>query len=209
MKGLELRCIVGIRSYERRREQPLRVDVSLGLDLSTAGRSGRIADSVDYAIVADQVTALLRFREYRLLEVAAEEATAFLFAAHPALRQVQMRLDKPEALAGRARSAAVEMTRSRGAFGSSEDETSYGARSELLRSPEGIVERVRIEPGQAVTFADEHNRLESIVLGPQKGKLIVAARGEATVYRADDAPLLLCRCLAVPEPHSGLDDLSG
>src|SRR5690606_17575160 len=132
VKGLELRCIVGIRSYERRREQPLRVDVSLGLDLSTAGRSGRIGDSVDYATVADQVTALLRFREYRLLEVAAEEAAAFLFAAHPALRQVQLRLDKPEALAGRARSAAVEMTRSRGAFGSSEDETPYGSRAELL-----------------------------------------------------------------------------
>ena len=209
VKGLELRCIVGIRSYERRREQPLRVDVSLGLDLSTAGRSGRIGDSVDYAIVADQVTALLRFREYRLLEVAAEEATAFLFAAHPALRQVQLRLDKPEALAGRARSAAVERTRSRGAFGSREEETSYGARSELLRSPEGIVERVRIEPGQAVTFTDEHNRLESVVFGPQKGRLVVAARGEATVYQAEAGPLLLCRCLALPEPHPGLDDLSG
>lgn len=206
VKGLELRCIVGIRSYERRREQPLRVDVSLGLDLSTAGRSGRIGDSVDYATVADQVTALLRFREYRLLEVAAEEATAFLFAAHPALRQVQLRLDKPEALAGRARSAAVEMTRSRGAFGSCEDDTSYGSRSEFLRSPEGIVERVRIAPGRSVTFTDEYNRLESIVEGPQKGRLAVAARGEETVYRAGDAPLLLCRCLALPDPQPALDE---
>lgn len=203
VKGLELRCIVGIRSYERRREQPLRVDVSLGLDLSTAGRSGRIGDSVDYATVADQVTALLRFREYRLLEVAAEEAAAFLFAAHPALRQVQLRLDKPEALAGRARSAAVEMTRSRGAFGSSEDDTPYGSRAELLRSPEGIVERVRIEAGKSVSFRDEHNRLESVVEGPQRGRLVVATRGEETTYGASDAVVLLCRCLALPDPHPG------
>jgi dihydroneopterin aldolase len=203
VKGLELRCIVGIRSYERRREQPLRVDVSLGLDLSTAGRSGRIGDSVDYATVADQVTALLRFREYRLLEVAAEEAAAFLFAAHPALRQVQLRLDKPEALAGRARSAAVEMTRSRGAFGSSEDDTPYGSRAELLRSPEGIVERVRIEAGKSVSFRDEHNRLESVVEGPQRGRLVVAPRGEETTYGASDAVVLLCRCLALPDPHPG------
>ena len=81
--GLELRCIVGVRSYERRREQPLRVDIALGLDLSTAGRSGLIGDSVDYSEVADGITALLRFREYRLLEVAAEEASALLFAAYP------------------------------------------------------------------------------------------------------------------------------
>jgi FolB domain-containing protein len=77
--GLELRCIVGLRSYERRREQPLTVDISLGLDLSSAGRSGQITDSVDYSIVADEVTTLLRFREYRLLEAAAEEAAALLF----------------------------------------------------------------------------------------------------------------------------------
>ncbi len=207
VKGLELRCIVGIRSYERRREQPLRVDVSLGLDLSTAGRSGRIGDSVDYATVADQVTALLRFREYRLLEVAAEEATAFLFAAHPAIRQVQMRLDKPEALAGRARSAAVEMTRSRGAFGSSEEETAYGTRSELLRSPEGIVERVLVMPGQSVVFAEDHNRLESIVDGSAKGRLVVAGRGQTTTYEAgSNTALLLCRCVALPDPPGALDD---
>lgn len=42
IEGLELRCIVGVRSYERRREQPLRIDVRLGLDLSSAGRSGYI-----------------------------------------------------------------------------------------------------------------------------------------------------------------------
>ena len=114
--GLELRCIVGLRSYERHRQQPLHADISLGLDLSSAGRSGKIRDSVDYAEVADSITALLRFREYRLLEVAAEESCALLFATYPAIGQVNLRLDKPEALAGRARSAAVEITRSRGAF---------------------------------------------------------------------------------------------
>jgi hypothetical protein len=161
---------------------------------------------VDYATVADQVTALLRFREYRLLEVAAEEATAFLVAAHPVLRQVQLRLDTPEALAGRARSAAVEMTRTRGAFGSSEDPTPYGGRSEVLRSPEGIVERVRIAPGQSVTFSGDHNRLESIVEGTQKGRLVVAARGEETSYGAEEATVYLCRCIALPDPHPGLEE---
>lgn len=199
--GLELRCIVGIRSYERRREQPLRVDVALGLDLSTAGRSGQIGDSVDYATVADQLTALLRFREYRLLEVAAEEAAAFLFAAHPAIQQVQLRLDKPEALAGRARSAAVEMVRSRGAFGATEESTSYGARAELLRSPEGVVERLRVDPGHSVTLSDEHRRLEAVIFGVGRGKLDTYGSGERSVYSAEaGAATHLCRCIALPDP---------
>jgi FolB domain-containing protein len=200
--GLELRCIVGIRSYERRREQPLRVDVSLGLDLSTAGRSGKIADSVDYSTVADQVTALLRFREYRLLEVAAEEAMALLFAAHPAIQQVKIRLDKPEALAGRARSAAVEMTRSRGAFGATEETTDFGGRIELLRSPEGIVERLRIDPGKAMTFRDDHDRLESVIVGPNKGTLATLPAGRPSHYQAGEGALLLCGCVALPD-HDG------
>jgi len=204
VKGLELRCIVGIRSYERQREQALIVDVALGLDLSTAGRSGQIGDSVDYATVADEVTALLRFREYRLLEVAAEEATAFLFAAHPGIRQVRMRLDKPEALAGRARSAAVEMTRSRGAFGATEEQTEFGARTELLRSPEGIVEYLRVDPNKTVTLRDPHNRLEGIVEGPSKGRLQTVRSGVESRYEATPtARLLLCRCVALPTSALG------
>ncbi len=199
--GLELRCIVGIRSYERRREQPLRVDIALGLDLSTAGRSGQISDSVDYAMVADQLTLLLRFREYRLLEVAAEEAAAFLFAAHPAIQQVQLRLDKPEALAGRARSAAVEMIRSRGAFGASEETTEYGGCTELLRSPEGVVERLRLDPGKSVTLEDEHRRLEFVLSGAGKGKLTTYASGEPSHYFAESGtPTQVCRCVALVDP---------
>ena len=68
--GLELRCIVGLRSYERRHEQPLRLDLHLGLDASTAGRSGRIGDTIDYSRVADEVTALLQYVPLLRLEVA-------------------------------------------------------------------------------------------------------------------------------------------
>ena len=102
VEGLAVRCIVGLRSYERHREQPIDLDVALGLDLSGAGRTGRIGESADYSRVADETAAILRFREYRLLEVAAEELAAYLFAAHPTVRQVALKLGKPEALGGRA-----------------------------------------------------------------------------------------------------------
>lgn len=204
--GLELRCIVGLRSYERRREQPLTLDISLGLDLSAAGRSGQITDSVDYALVADEVTALLRFREYRLLEVAAEEASALLFSAHPGIQQVRLRLDKPEALAGRARAASVETTRSRGAFGATEEATPYGGRTELLRSPEGIVEYLRIDPEMVARLEDQHDRLEIITSGPQRGRLATVKAGDLSEHRADQKALHVCRCIALPASGKGVTD---
>lgn len=201
--GLELRCIVGLRSYERRREQPLTVDISLGLDLSSAGRSGQITDSVDYSIVADEVTALLRFREYRLLEAAAEEAAALLFSAHPVVQQVRLRLDKPEALAGRARAASVEMTRTRGAFGATEESTDFGGRTELIRSPEGIVERLRVRDGEKIELNDPHDRLEVVDAGPGSVHLFTRKAGEASNYRADGKPVFVTRCVALPASGRG------
>jgi 7,8-dihydroneopterin aldolase/epimerase/oxygenase len=204
--GLELRCIVGLRSYERHREQPLRVDIALGLDLSAAGRSGRIADSADYGRVADAVTALLRFREYRLLEVAAEETAAFLFAAYPIVKLVKIRLDKPEALAGRARTAAVEIVRTRGAFGAIEEGTSFGSRTEILRTSEAFLELVRIRPGAAVVLEDKPPRLEWLVSGRAQGDFpdvrtpvpILAGQPMRVVAEPGD-DLLLARCVRVSD----------
>lgn len=195
--GLELRCIVGVRSYERRREQPLRVDIALGLDLSTAGRSGLIGDSVDYSEVADGITALLRFREYRLLEVAAEEASALLFAAYPAIGHVSLRLDKPEALAGRARCASVEVVRTRGAFGATEELTEYGARTELFRGAEAIIERLRIDPGRSARVEDAVPRLENVNT-PGHQHFAQVPAGERSTFAADQTPLVVVRCLALP-----------
>jgi FolB domain-containing protein len=196
--GLELRCIVGVRSYERRREQPLRIDVRLGLDLRNAGKSGRISDTADYARVADEVTALLRFREYRLLEVAAEEAAAMLLGVHPAVLEVSLRLDKPQALAGRARGASVEITRSREVI--TNELCSYGTRRELLRSDEATLELLSIDPGATAELEDPRRRLEWLVQGElgglQEAGHASPAAGPTALYRNVSAhPATVFRCL--------------
>lgn len=117
IRGLELECIVGVRPPERKRRQRVRLDVSLFVDLSIAGRSGRITRTIDYARVADEVQNMLRFRAYRLMESAAEELSAMLFAAHPPLQSVEVYIEKPEALRGRASATgAVRVTRDRESF---------------------------------------------------------------------------------------------
>ena len=76
LEGLCLDCVLGVNPDERDREQPVRVDLRMGLDLRAAGRSASIADTIDYDRTASEIAALLRFRRYRLLENAAEEVAA-------------------------------------------------------------------------------------------------------------------------------------
>lgn len=200
--GLKLRCIVGLYSYERHREQPVQMDIALGLDLSTAGRSGRIEDTSDYSRVAEAITALLRFREYQLLEVAVEETAAFLFAAHPEIQRLQLRLDKPGALAGRARSAAVEIAREREAFGTHKEPTAWGERVELLRTREAVIEKICLHPGARASFTEELPRFEWPVgvksadgRGPSEA--ITLTRGGASLYQAapSSSAAFLVRCV--------------
>jgi len=146
--SLEVECIVGIRPAERLRKQRVRVHLDLGLDLSRPGRSGKIAHTVDYSRVATQITALLQFRAYKLIEAATEELAASLLALHSALDRITVRVEKPEALHGRARSAAVEITRTRDAFPITRTATNFGDVSVVLDSDEAKIALVRVLPNQ-------------------------------------------------------------
>jgi dihydroneopterin aldolase len=149
LRGLLLQCIVGVRPDERDREQPVRVDLELFLDLSSAGRTGRISRTCDYARVADEVTALLRFRRYRLIEGAVEEVAAMLLGVHPPLQAVRVRLEKPRALAGRA-AAAVTIERSRADYRRRFESTAYGRAEILLETREAGLYLLHVEAGNEI-----------------------------------------------------------
>lgn len=162
VEGLEVDCIVGVRPSERRRRQLVRIDLELGMDLSEAGKSGRISDTADYSRIADEVQSLLRFREYQLIEVATEELAAMLFGSHDNLREVGIRLEKPEALRGRARSASVRIERTRDQFPTRIERHECGAHELLLHTHEARLELFRIEPKRAARLEPGHGarRLE-------------------------------------------------
>ena len=147
IRGLALDCVVGIRPEEREREQPVRLDLSLGLDLSSAGRSGRIAETCDYDRVADEVIALLRFRRYRLIEGAVEEVAAMLLGVHAPLVRVRVRLEKPEALRGRAAAACVTIDRGREDYPSRRENTAFGHVDVLLETRDAGLYLLHVHPG--------------------------------------------------------------
>ncbi len=161
ISGIELECIVGIRQHERKEPQPLWVDLELGLDLSRAGRSGRIGDTVDYDRVADQLIQLVRFREYRLLENAAEELAAMLFGVQPSLEELRIKLKKPKALAGRAHLAEVEVVRSRADFPRGEEAARFGRVEVLLETREAGLYLLHVAPGGEIS-AHRHERMREL-----------------------------------------------
>jgi dihydroneopterin aldolase len=167
IRGLEIDCIVGVRPLEREREQRVHIDLALGMDLSPAGRTGRIALTCDYDEIAGEVIALLRFRRYHLIEMATEEITAMLLGVHPALEMVDIRLDKPAALDGRARAASVEVKRTRADFGRAARPAAFGSIDALLETLEAGLYLFSVHPSRKFVPAEgpEARTLEWLVSG--------------------------------------------
>lgn len=79
--GLRVMAVVGVLSHEREAAQPLRLDLSLEVDLRDAGRSDELGDTANYGAVTERVAALVREAKDLLLERlahrVAEEVLAF------------------------------------------------------------------------------------------------------------------------------------
>lgn len=73
LNGLEVLCVIGERTDERRRLQKLRVDVELEIP-AAAAESDRLADTVDYAALTENVRAALVAAKCQMIEHAAKVA---------------------------------------------------------------------------------------------------------------------------------------
>jgi dihydroneopterin aldolase len=207
--GLELECIVGIRPNERLREQKVRLDIALHSDLRQAGRSGRIALTSDYSRVAREVSALLRFRRYHLIEMAAEELCAMLLGLHGNASVVRLCIEKPGALEGFARAASVEIRRTHRDFPPLVEAQSFGERALLLETRDARLERLRIAPGghaELVVGADSeavswlssgqlHEHGQPLLLGTPRSE-----SGARTLVNSGPEAAVLFRCLRSAPP---------
>lgn len=144
---LELDCIVGLYPYERIREQPILLDVEMQVDTRQAARSGRIAQTVAYDLVAAQLVELLKFRRYRLIEMAAEELSSMLLGIHPLVEMVRLSIEKPGALRGLARSASVQVQRQRSDLDLRVTAQPWGRQLLLVETRGAQLFRLEVDPG--------------------------------------------------------------
>ena len=86
LRGLRLAGVVGVLPHEQEQPQPLEVDLDVALDLSAAGASDALGDTVDYGAVCSAVEQVVTTSSYALLEALAE-------AIASAVRAVDDRID--------------------------------------------------------------------------------------------------------------------
>jgi dihydroneopterin aldolase / 2-amino-4-hydroxy-6-hydroxymethyldihydropteridine diphosphokinase len=68
INGLTVTTVVGALPHEREIAQPLRIDLSLHVDLRDAGRSDELGDTVHYGLVTERVAEVVRENKDVLLE---------------------------------------------------------------------------------------------------------------------------------------------
>jgi FolB domain-containing protein len=94
--GLTRRCIIGTKPAERRRKQRVVIDIDLQCDLSRAGRTDDLADTVNYRTIEKGVAAIADSNRNLLLESLAREVSAFCLE-QPGVVAVTVTLRKPDA----------------------------------------------------------------------------------------------------------------
>ena len=104
----------GVAESERDLGGKFHIDVELGVDLTDAGRSDDVADTVDYQRVYEVVAEVERSQRYRLLEALAHNAADAILAGF-AVAEVTVRVRKTGVpMGGLIDHAEVEITRRRG-----------------------------------------------------------------------------------------------
>lgn len=68
LRGLRVLAYCGVLPEEQARRQPFSVDLDLESDLSAAGRSDDLVDTVDYGAVCERVERLAATGRFALLE---------------------------------------------------------------------------------------------------------------------------------------------
>jgi D-erythro-7,8-dihydroneopterin triphosphate epimerase len=111
IRDLLVRCIVGIYPEERSEKQDVIINLVLHTDLSKAGKTDNIEDTVNYKTIKKKVLKMVQLSEYFLIEKLAEEI-AQIALSDESVARVDVSIDKPGALRF-ARSVAVEIFRNR------------------------------------------------------------------------------------------------
>ena len=102
----------GVRPAEREQPQDFKVDIEVEADLAAAGRTDRLADTVDYTAVRAAAREVIEGESRQLLESLAS-AIAEKVLALPRVESVSVRVAKRPASMQPIEAAAVRISRTR------------------------------------------------------------------------------------------------
>jgi FolB domain-containing protein len=111
IKGLALRCVVGVYPEERRERQDVVINVRLEADLGPASRSDDLRETVDYKALKKRIVAMVEDSSFQLIEKLAGRI-AEICLEDPGVLAAEVEVEKPGALRF-ARTASVTIRRQR------------------------------------------------------------------------------------------------
>jgi dihydroneopterin aldolase len=104
----------GVAAREKVEAQRFEIDVELGLDLQPAAVEDDLERTVDYGPVYETVRQIVESTTYNLIEALAEAICHELLSEYARVREVTVRVRKPEVrLGGPLDHAGVEISRQR------------------------------------------------------------------------------------------------
>lgn len=97
LNGIKADVIIGTFPDERIKRQPITVDVDIFCDLSAAGKSDELADTVDYFSLEEQIYSIMINSSFFLLEKLAETVAACVLK-NSKVSKCHVRIAKPCAM---------------------------------------------------------------------------------------------------------------
>ncbi len=109
VRDLELNCSIGVHAHERKRLQPVRINLDLQIDRRPERARDSIDDVVCYETLADDVRSVVETGHVNLVETLAERV-AEVCLRDRRVRSATVRIEKLGVVAGAA-AAGVEIVR--------------------------------------------------------------------------------------------------
>jgi dihydroneopterin aldolase len=104
----------GVNPGEKIKEQPFVIALEMDVDLSPAGKSDNLDDTVSYAAVNKLITKIITGKSFDLIERLAEEISMEILNTFDKVIQLKLCVKKPEApMKGDFKWVGVEIERSR------------------------------------------------------------------------------------------------
>jgi FolB domain-containing protein len=110
IKNLIARGVIGVYDWEREKPQEISINITLFGDLTKAGRTDNIEDSINYKTIAKGAQSLAENCERLTVEALAEDIASFCLESEEVARVI-VRVEKPGAVRF-AESVGVEIERS-------------------------------------------------------------------------------------------------
>ncbi len=112
--GLRIFAFHGVNPEEKEDGQLFIVDLTASLDLQHACETDGLENTVSYAKIIKTIRRVMQAGKNDLLEFTAQQVIDAVFAEYPPVRQIEIRLKKPDApIRADFDYVAVELTRGR------------------------------------------------------------------------------------------------